>query len=244
MPHPKLHKSSLVPSILVGIVLAIVGIALLQISLAATGAVIAEPEDVTPTVGATIVTDNTASQTQALQFGTPKPPSACEVPSAQVYQDQDDTMVPSWPRGDGEVVITFATGGLPQNYAGWVADGAQLWSESPCVEATTAAVCPGGDAICVPVTTAGGSDKLGTTFYEFQDDVRVGSRIELYTESLEQYDDATIRGTVIHEMGHAVGLAHRLSENVLMSPNASEDSVNEPDEIDYANLLVLYGDKI
>ena len=44
----------------------------------------------------------------------------------------------------------------------------------------------------------------------------------------------------IHEMGHAVGLAHRLTERVLMNP-ATYDDIFDPDEIDFQNLLVSYG---
>jgi hypothetical protein len=41
-------------------------------------------------------------------------------------------------------------------------------------------------------------------------------------------------------MGHAVGLAHRETEDVLMNED-SYDDVFDPDPIDYQNLLVLYG---
>jgi hypothetical protein len=46
----------------------------------------------------------------------------------------------------------------------------------------------------------------------------------------------------IHEMGHAVGLAHRKTEDVLMNEE-SYDDVFDPDSIDYQNLLVLYGNQ-
>jgi hypothetical protein len=44
----------------------------------------------------------------------------------------------------------------------------------------------------------------------------------------------------IHEMGHAVGLAHRLTENVLMNGDTYDD-VFDPDDVDFRNLLVIYG---
>ena len=44
----------------------------------------------------------------------------------------------------------------------------------------------------------------------------------------------------IHEMGHAVGLAHRETEDVLMNGDTYDD-VFDPDPIDYQNLLVLSG---
>src|SRR5215218_6726038 len=44
----------------------------------------------------------------------------------------------------------------------------------------------------------------------------------------------------IHEMGHGVGLANRLTEHVLMNDDTYDD-VFDPDEIDFQNLLVIYG---
>jgi hypothetical protein len=44
-------------------------------------------------------------------------------------------------------------------------------------------------------------------------------------------------------MGHAVGLAHRLSEGVLMNGDTYDD-VFYPDETDFQNLLVSYGGEL
>jgi hypothetical protein len=44
-------------------------------------------------------------------------------------------------------------------------------------------------------------------------------------------------------MGHAVGLAHRLTEGVLMNGDTYDD-VFDPDEIDFQNLLVSYGGEL
>jgi hypothetical protein len=41
-------------------------------------------------------------------------------------------------------------------------------------------------------------------------------------------------------MGHAVGLAHRMTEHVLMNEDTYDD-VFDPDDIDFENLLVIYG---
>jgi hypothetical protein len=43
-------------------------------------------------------------------------------------------------------------------------------------------------------------------------------------------------------MGHAVGLAHRKTEHVLMNGDTYDD-VFYPDQIDFENLLVLYGNQ-
>jgi hypothetical protein len=73
-----------------------------------------------------------------------------------------------------------------------------------------------------------------------KEDFTTGGHITLYTAALNALGDGAKLNVTIHEMGHAVGLQHRSTKRVLMNGDTYPD-IFEPDEIDFQNLLILYG---
>ncbi len=254
-PSPKskkpLHsRRAFFPSLAISLVIAAVGIILLQTSLAATVVVYAEAEDALQegaSTNASVVADNQASNSKALQFGVAAvPPSAaCAATSGQTLQDQNpgDNTAPPWQKTTDKLPIYFVTGSLPAEYAGYVGEGVTAWSQSPCIDAQAVAACPAAATTCVPMSTepGDGSNLTGTTSYSYSGSYRSKADIVLYTTSLGRTDARTKRITTLHEMGHAIGLAHRETAEKLMAPVSDDKSESDPDAIDFANIMTTYG---
>jgi hypothetical protein len=158
--------------------------------------------------------------------------------------DPDDSPEAPWRHAAGdEVTVYFATADLPRRYADMITTGARFWSESPCVEALAVAECP-ADRNCTTVRTKERADDRNTdgeTSSVDQDGVRVSSRITLYTRRLDKESDNGALATVVHEMGHALGLVHRLQSGTVMNEKTDDQTDPMPDEIDFANLRAIYG---
>jgi hypothetical protein len=160
--------------------------------------------------------------------------------------DADATPEAPWAHVPGqEVTIYFATGGLPPRYAAFVEEGAALWSRNPCVEAVAVAECPDGSNCSTVVAKARGDEESDDSDGESEgvdrDGVRVAGTIRLYTDALDPEPDNGALATVVHEMGHALGLAHRDDPDSVMNAATDDDTDPRPDAVDFANLVVLYG---
>lgn len=160
--------------------------------------------------------------------------------------DTDDSPEFPWEHIPGqEVTVYFATGDLPFRYSALVEQGADLWSRSPCVEALAVDECP-DEANCsavVPAVPADGrgdhtdADSEGVD----RDGVRFANTIRLYTDVLDRASDNGALATVVHEMGHALGLVHRNDPDSVMNAVTGDHTDPAPDAIDFANLAVIYG---
>lgn len=182
------------------------------------------------------------SEAEAREAGRAPVQDQCVAPEGLQLQDQDfdDDQLP-WERlDDAEVVIHFETNAVGDPaYLDDLAQAVDAWDLSPCIQPKLIETCP-DNANCVTVSLEEGESEDDGNFDAIEDgDFTVGGHISYYVDNLEEEGPAATLNVVIHEMGHAVGLRHRATEGVLMHADTNETT--SPDEIDYQNLLVLYG---
>lgn len=175
---------------------------------------------------------------------SPDAPKLCRAPvgATQLDVDPDDSPETPWPKPHGEqLVVYFETGDLSERYAGLVGEAAQIWSRSACLNSVAAARCP-AEANCVAIREK--SSARDNTDGEFsgrdKDGVRQGGRITLYTRLLDRASDNGALATIVHEMGHALGLVHRKAPQDVMNAYTSDDTNPIPDSTDFYNLAVIY----
>ena len=173
-------------------------------------------------------------------------PDGCVAPPGAEQQDvdPDDTPEAPWPHVPGEgVVVHFAVGGLPARYAGLVEEAAGIWGRSPCVDAVVVDACR-AESNCSTVVARERSEDDDTDGESDSDDrggVRRSNTITLYTGLLDDASDNGALATTVHEMGHALGLVHRNDPDSVMNAETGDATDPVPDEIDFANLVVIYG---
>jgi Zn-dependent protease with chaperone function len=158
--------------------------------------------------------------------------------------DPDDSPEAPWPHTPGErVVVHFATGGLPARYADLVGQAATIWARSPCVEPVVVDACPAeSNCSTVGARVRGADDDTdGESDSDDRGGVRRSNTITLYTGLLDEASDNGALATIVHEMGHALGLVHRLDRDSVMNAYTDDSTDPVPDEIDFANLAVIYG---
>lgn len=165
--------------------------------------------------------------------------------TAEQDVDTDDSDEAPWARVPGQPATVYVeTGALSQRYARFVEQGAAAWSRGPCVKVVAVARCPVGVG-CITVRTASGKGDDGETDGDSEGTqaggIRVANAIRLYPELLDESSDNGAQVTVTHEMGHAIGLRHREGSGTLMNAETGDDTPAEPDDVDYGNLLAIYG---
>lgn len=171
---------------------------------------------------------------------------ACVAPAGAEQQDvdPDDSPEARWPRDPGErVVVHFAVGGLTSRYADLVGEAAAIWARSPCVEPVVVDTCP-ADSHCSTVVTRKRGEDRDTDGDSESDDrrgVRRSNTITLYTALLDKSSDNGVLATIVHEMGHALGLMHRNDPDSVMNAETGDSTDPVPDAIDFANLVAVYG---
>lgn len=187
-------------------------------------------------------------QPPASQVSKPSPVSkpsdatanACVAPAGLALQDQDpsDHQVP-WKRiGAAKVVITFETRNITPDWIAEMQKGVAAWNRSPCLDTKLVQSCqPNTNCVTVSVGALSGGDDGNFAAVE-SGGFTTGGHID-YSNTLSGGSKTNV---VIHEMGHAVGLAHRKTQHVLMNGDTYHE-VFDPDPIDYQNLLVLYGNQ-
>lgn len=166
----------------------------------------------------------------------PPPASPCVAPEVAVLQDQDpeDHQVPWQRNGAPRVVITFETKNLGADWVAEMQRGVTAWNRSACLETRLVQACE-QNTNCVTVSV-GDSEDDGNFDAVESGGFTTGGHIDL----LETLTGGERANVTIHEMGHAVGLAHRLTDGVLMN-GATYADIFDPDDMDFQNLLVLYG---
>ena len=191
------------------------------------------PAPTSPAAGSPAQTSPTA------RSPAPSPSSAdtCVAPAGPALQDQDpdDHQVPWKRNGPGKVVITFETKNVPADWVAEMQKGVAAWNKSACLDTKLVETCQ-PNTNCVTVTVGDGEESDGNFDAVESGGFTTGGHIDL-SSSLTGGEKTNV---TIHEMGHAVGLAHRLTERVLMN-GATYDDVFDPDEVDFQNLLVIYG---
>lgn len=154
---------------------------------------------------------------------------------ADTVPKSEDSQLP-WRRTPGtqKTRINIVAPSATAEWRGYLEYGARAWSKSPCLDVRIVTACPAGGN-CVSFRVAS-SDADGNFNADESGGYTVGGDIDVNPN----LSAAERKNVTVHEIGHAVGLAHRRTEGVLMNSDTYSD-VFDPDATDYRNLLFLYG---
>ena len=157
--------------------------------------------------------------------------------------DPEDSPVPPWNKpARQELVVEFATGQLSARYAGFVAEATASRSESPCLNAVAVQVCSSGSNCVAFAEDASRSRNTdGEMEWEDSGDYVESATITLYTRPLDRATDNGALATIVHEMGHALGLDHRLARSDVMNSVTDNTTNPTPDAVNFSNLVAIYG---
>ena len=176
------------------------------------------------------------------------PADQCVVSATAQQQDRDpeDSAETPFARPPGKkLLVHFVNAGAPDRYWKLLGSAAAIWSTSPCVQAVLVESCPAG-ANCVRLRaepTSDDEDTDGEFSGDEQGGVRVGGTLTVFTDLMDESSDNGALATIVHELGHAFGLVHRLDEDDVMNAWTDDDTHPVPDRVDFDNLLVIYGTK-
>lgn len=174
------------------------------------------------------------------------PATGCVAATNAAQQDVDprDSPEKPWRRTPGNKVnVYFENQGLSDRYWNSVKTAADIWSRSSCIQALAVSTCP-RESNCVAVKQRGWSLQFNTDGeFAGQDrgQYRTGGTITLYTRILDKESDNGALATIVHEMGHALGLVHRNNKKDVMNAKTDNHTDVNPDAVDFANLLAIYG---
>jgi hypothetical protein len=189
--------------------------------------------------------ESSANRDESLRESLGDSPAACVAPAGGRVQDIDpeDSPVKPWQKPAGEeLVVEFETGQLSDRYVRLVAEAAAIWSESPCLNAVAVATCS-SDANCVAIEEDGnrsrGTD--GEMHWRGRGAYMESASITVYTRPLGRATDNGALATIVHEMGHTLGLDHRLERSDVMNSVTDDHTNPVPDAVDFSNLAAIYG---
>jgi hypothetical protein len=149
-------------------------------------------------------------------------PGTCDAPAGAALQDQDpsDHQVPWKRKGATKVVITFETKNVTPDWVAEMQKGVTAWNRSKCLDTKLVQSCqPNSNCVTVSVAPESIVEADGNFDAVESRGFTIGGHID-YSSSLTGGAKTNV---VIHEMGHAVGLAHRETEDVLMNEDTYDD---------------------
>ncbi|WP_345151063.1 matrixin family metalloprotease [Arthrobacter ginkgonis] len=180
--------------------------------------------------------------------GVPSPvqtPGACVAAAGATVQDIDpeDSPVPPWNKPAGqELMVEFSTSQLSARYAGFVSEAAAIWSESPCLNAVAVQACStGSNCVLLQEDASRSRNTDGEMEWEDSGDYMESATITLFTRPLDRATDNGALATIVHEMGHALGLDHRLARTDVMNSVTDNTTNPTPDAVNFSNLVAIYG---
>ena len=170
----------------------------------------------------------------------------CVAPADRAQQDVDidDSPEYPWPHTPGQPVrVFFEAAGLPPRYTRLLAEAASIWARSRCVEPVVVDECPAASNCTAVIARARArdDDTDGESEGVDRDGIRHSDTITLYTGLLDRSSDNGALATIVHEMGHALGLTHRNDPESVLNADTSDSTNPIPDAVDFANLARLYG---
>lgn len=176
----------------------------------------------------------------------PPPAGGCTISPTETLLDQDpsDSQSP-WRRTGGQrVVVNLETHAVTDpTYRDDMVKGVTAWSGSPCVVPQLVDTCaPNTNCVHVVLKATGPAGDDGNFNDITSGGYTIGGTIEYYTGVLAKEGPGAQLNVVTHEMGHALGLRHRLTKHVLMNGDTYPD-VFLPDATDLHNLLVEYANQ-
>jgi len=181
-----------------------------------------------------------------LDGAAPEPADACVVSVTPTQSDLDptDSRETPWKRAPGKkIVVQFENNGATERYWNLLKEGVRIWSERPCFQIEAVTTCAPG-ANCIQLKQARESSDADTDGEFSGDDngpFRTGGHITVFTKLMDVATDNGALATIVHEMGHALGLVHRLNKNDVMNDYTSDSTNPKPDQVNFDNLLVIYG---